>query len=133
LTRGQALLLGLGVLALGGIGWWGFQASGLEGFTPGLAASALLTLVIIGWTGSYLFRVVSGKMTYMEQRRRYRAGYDARTDAELLARFEALSSEEQDRLLREVGQENADGAASQPGDSASGEGLRPSELAPPTP
>lgn len=104
MTRGQALLLGLGVLALGGIGWWGFQASGLEGFTPGLAASALLTLLVIGWTGSYLFRVVSGKMTYMEQRRRYRATYDARTDAELLDRFAALSPEDQDRLLREVGQ-----------------------------
>ncbi|MEB3318357.1 MAG: DUF3007 family protein [Cyanobacteriota bacterium] len=104
MTRGQALLLGLGVLAFGGIGWLGFQASGLEGFTPGLAASALLTLVVLAWTGSYLFRVVSGKMTYMEQRRRYRATYDARTDAELLARFDALSPEEQDRLLREVGQ-----------------------------
>jgi hypothetical protein len=104
MTRGQALLLGLGVLALGGIGWWGFEASGLEGFTPGLAASALLTLVVMGWTGSYLWRVVRGKMTYMEQRRRYRASYDARTDAELLARFEALSPEEQEKLLRDVGQ-----------------------------
>jgi hypothetical protein len=103
-TRGQAFLLGLGVLALGGVGWWGFRFSGLEGFTPGLAASALLTLLVIAWTGTYLFRVVSGKMTYMEQRRRYRAIYDARTDAELLARFDALSSEEQERLLREVGQ-----------------------------
>lgn len=113
MTRGQALLLGLGVLALGGVGWWGFQASGLEGFTPGLAASALLTLVVIAWTGSYLFRVVSGKMTYMEQRRRYRATYDARTDAELLARFDSLSPEEQERLLREVGQFTPDGGAAQ--------------------
>lgn len=121
MTRAQALLLGLGVLALGGIGWWGFQASGLEGFTPGLAASALLTLVVIAWTGSYLFRVVSGKMTYMEQRRRYRALYDAQTDAELLARFDALSPEEQERLLRDVGQL-----------SGNGEGLRPSEPAPPS-
>jgi hypothetical protein len=133
LTRGQALLLGLGVLALGGIGWWGFQASGLEGFTPGLAASALLTLVVIGWTGSYLFRVVSGKMTYMEQRRRYRATYDARTDAELLARFEALSPEEQEALLREVGQVKGTGEGSPSGDSGTGEGATAGELAPPTP
>jgi hypothetical protein len=104
MTRGQALLLGLGVLALGAVGWWGFQASGLEGFTPGLAASALLTLLVVGWTGSYLWRVVSGKMTYMEQRRRYRATYDALTDDALLARFEALSPEEQEQLLRDVGQ-----------------------------
>ncbi len=122
MTRGQALLLGLGVLALGGGGWWGFHASGLEGFTPGLAASALLTLVVIAWTGSYLFRVVSGKMTYMEQRRRYRATYDARTDAELLARFEALNPEEQQRLLQEVGQADTNDA-----------GAPQSPASPPTP
>jgi hypothetical protein len=103
-TRGQALLVGVAVLALGGGGYWAFQAGGLEGFSPGVAASALLMLVVLGWTGSYLFRVVSGNMTYMEQRRRYRAGYDARTDAELLARFDALSPEEQAKLLEEVGQ-----------------------------
>ena len=114
MTRGQALLLGLGVLALGGVGWWGFQASGLEGFTPGLAASALLTLVVIAWTGSYLFRVVSGKMTYMEQRRRYRATYDARTDEELLARFDALPPDEQAKLLKEVGQLPVDQQATSP-------------------
>ena len=117
MTRGQALLVGLGVLALGGLGWWGFQATGLEGFGPGLAASALLTLVVIAWTGSYLFRVVSGKMTYMEQRRRYRASYDASTDAALLARFDALSPEEQERLLREVGQFASDGAEAPPRES----------------
>ena len=114
MTRGQALLLGLGMFALGGLGWWGFQASGLEGFTPGLAASALLTLVVLGWTGSYLFRVVGGKMTYMEQRRRYRVIYDARTDTELQARFDALSPEEQERLLRDMGQLTPDSEAVPP-------------------
>jgi hypothetical protein len=43
-------------------------------------------------------------MTYMEQRRRYRDVYDAATDAELQKRFEALTPEEQEALLREVGQ-----------------------------
>lgn len=104
MTRGQALLLGLGVLVLGGAGYWVFQATGMDGFTPGIAASALLMVVVVGWTSSYLFRVVTGKMTYMEQRRRYRATYDAQTDAELLARFDALNPEEQARLLKEVGQ-----------------------------
>ncbi|MFI0403112.1 MAG: DUF3007 family protein [Cyanobium sp.] len=104
MTRGQALLLGLGVLVLGGAGYWVFQATGMDGFTPGIAASALLMVVVVGWTSSYLFRVVTGKMTYMEQRRRYRATYDAQTDAELLARFDAMSPAEQARLLKEVGQ-----------------------------
>ena len=43
-------------------------------------------------------------MTYMEQRRQYRAGYDAFTDDVLQARFDALSPEEQQKLLAEVGQ-----------------------------
>jgi hypothetical protein len=51
-------------------------------------------------------------MTYMEQRRRYRATYDAQTDAELLARFDALNPEEQARLLKEVGQLPAEPAPS---------------------
>jgi hypothetical protein len=103
-TRGAVLLAGLVVFGLGGGGYLLFQWGGFDGFTPGIAASALLMVIVLVWTGSYLFRVVSGRMTYMEQRRRYRAAYDAATDAELQARFEALSPEEQRRLLAEVGQ-----------------------------
>ena len=80
MTRAQAILLGLVVFAIGGAGYWVFRSSGLEGFSPGIAASALLMLVVLGWTASYLLRVVGGKMTYMEHRRRYRAAYDAVTD-----------------------------------------------------
>lgn len=104
MTRGRVLLAGLAVFVIGGGGYLAFRQGGLDGFTPGIAASALLMLVVVGWTGSYLFRVVTGRMTYMEQRRRYRQAYDAITDAELLARFEALSPEEQLRLLTDVGQ-----------------------------
>lgn len=104
MTRGAVLLAGIAVFALGGAGYVAFQAGGFEGFSPGIAASGLLMVVVLAWTGSYLFRVVSGRMTYMEQRRRYRAAYDAATDAELQERFEALSPEEQLRLLAEVGQ-----------------------------
>lgn len=104
MTRGSVLLAGLAVFALGGAGYLAFRWGGFDGFSPGIAASALLMVVVLVWTGSYLFRVVSGQMTYMEQRRRYRTAYDAATDAELMARFEALSPEQQQRLLAEVGQ-----------------------------
>jgi len=39
----------------------------------------------------------------MEQRRQYRAAYDSLTDEELQRRFDALSPEEQQRLLQEIG------------------------------
>ncbi|APD49018.1 DUF3007 family protein [Synechococcus sp. CS-602] len=106
MTRGQSLLLGLGVFALGGVGYWGFQAAGMEEVSAGIAAEAVLILVVVGWTGSYLFRVVTGKMSFMEQRRQYRAGYDALTEEQLQKEFDALSPGEQEKLLREIGQLN---------------------------
>ena len=103
MTRGRVLLIGLAVLALGGLGSIGFRAAGLEGFSAGIAAQALLVMIVIIWTGSYLFRVVTGNMTFMEQRRRYRAVYDEQTSQDLEARFDALSEAEQQALLRRIG------------------------------
>jgi hypothetical protein len=101
-TRGQALLLGLLLLGLGAAGYGLFEASGFEAPSAGIATAVLLLLLVVGWTASYLVRVVSGRMTFSEQRRIYRAGYDAQTDAELLARFEALPEQDQARLLAEL-------------------------------
>lgn len=102
MTRGQALLLGLAALGLGAAGYGLFQAGGLGEFSAGIATSVVLLLVVVGWVFTYLVRVVTGQMTFSEQRRRYRAAYDAITDKELLARFEALPPEEQERLLAEL-------------------------------
>lgn len=105
MTRGKVLLIGLGVLLLGGVGYVGFDAAGLEGFSAGIAAQAVLVLIVVVWTSSYLFRVVTGQMTYMEQRRRYREVYDEQETQDLEARFESLSPEEQQQLLRKIGME----------------------------
>ena len=47
-------------------------------------------------------------MTYMQQRRTYREAYDTLTNEQLQAKFDALSPEEQERLLLETGQLEAD-------------------------
>ncbi|MEN9767236.1 MAG: hypothetical protein RLZZ32_1196 [Cyanobacteriota bacterium] len=104
ITRGKALLAGLAIFGIGGLGYVSFQAAGFEGFSAGIAAQAVLVVIVLAWTGSYLLRVVTGNMTYMEQRRRFRAVYDAATDEELQERFAALPPDEQERLLRELGQ-----------------------------
>ena len=101
MTRGKVLLIGLIVLLLGGVGYVGFDALGLKGFSAGIAAQSLLVLIVVVWTGSYLFRVVSGQMTYMEQRRRYREVYDEQEAEDLQKRFDALPAEEQQALPRE--------------------------------
>lgn len=103
MTRAGVLKLGLGLLLTGGLGYWLFQALGLEGFSAGIAAEALLVVVVVVWTSSYLFRVVTGRMTYMQQRRRYREVYDEQEIQDLDARFEALSPDEQQALLRKIG------------------------------
>ena len=103
MTRGKVLLIGLAVLLLGGVGYVGFDAAGLEVFSAGIAAQAVLVLIVVIWTSSYLFRVVTGQMTYMQQRRRYREVYDEQEIQDLDARFEALSPDEQQALLRKIG------------------------------
>ena len=63
----------------------------------------MLVVIVVVWTSSYLFRVVTGQMTYMNQRRRYREVYDKEEAEALQARFDALSEEEQQELLRKIG------------------------------
>tara|TARA_B100000073_G_scaffold232175_1_gene193976 strand:- start:26 stop:364 length:339 start_codon:yes stop_codon:yes gene_type:complete len=105
LTRAGVLKLGLGLLLAGGMGYWLFEALGLEGFSAGIAAEALLVVVVVIWTSSYLFRVVTGRMTYMQQRRRYRSGYDELTSQQLQDRFDAMTPEQQQELMASISEE----------------------------
>ena len=102
MTRARVLLIGLIILGLGGVGYVGFSAVGLEGFSAGIAAQSLLVLIVLVWTGSYLFRVITGQMTFMEQRRRYRDVYDEKARIDLEERFDALPETEQQDLLRRL-------------------------------
>ncbi len=104
MTRGKALILGLAIFGLGAGGYGLFQLAGFGEASAGIAAEAVLIVIVIGWIGSYLFRVVTGNMTYMQQRRDYRSRYEAATDDELQKQFDALPAAEQERLLRELGQ-----------------------------
>ena len=111
MTRAGVLKLGLGLLAAGGLGYWLFEALGLEGFSAGIAAEALLVVVVVVWTSSYLFRVMTGRMTYMQQRRRYRSEYDQLTAQQLQERFDALSPEEQEALMASISADPTESAA----------------------
>ena len=84
---------------------------GLKGFSAGIAAEALLVVVVVVWTSSYLFRVVTGRMTYMQQRRRYRSEYDQLTAQQLQERFDALSPEEQEALMASISEGSTEPAA----------------------
>ena len=105
MTRAGVLKLGLGLLMAGGLGYWLFEALGLEGFSAGIAAEAILVVVVVVWTSSYLFRVVTGRMTYMQQRRRYRSEYDQLTAQQLQERFDAMTPEQQQALMASIAEE----------------------------
>ena len=93
------------------MGYWLFEALGLEGFSAGIAAEALLVVVVVIWTSSYLFRVVTGRMTYMQQRRRYRSGYDQLTAQQLQERFDAMTPEQQQALMASISEEETSQAS----------------------
>ena len=102
MTRAKVLQLGLGLFVLGAFGYWGFQLLGFKDFSAGIASEAVLISLVFIWLGTYLFRVVRGKMTFMEQRKRYIREFEDLTTSKLQERFEAMSEEEQIKLLQEI-------------------------------
>ncbi len=102
MTRGNVLQIGLFILLLGAIGYGCFRFIGLEAASAGIAAEAILIFIVIGWTCSYLLRVVTGKMTFNEQRKRYRDVYEKVTAAELQSKFESMTEDQQRAFLEEL-------------------------------
>ena len=100
MTRAQVFQIGLIVFVLGGLGYEVFQLLGFESISAGIATQSILILIIFAWTASYLFRVFSGNMTFMEQRKRYRAAYEKLTDEKIREKFEAMTDEEKIELLK---------------------------------
>ena len=106
LTRANVIQLGLVVFLIGAILYGGFRFFGFDSASAGISAEALLILVVFAWTGSYLLRVVTGKMTFIEQRKRYREAYEQLTSVELKKRFDLMSEQEQKRLIEELEMES---------------------------
>ena len=87
MTRAKVFQIGFIVFLLGGFGYEIFQFLGLESISAGIATQLILILIIFAWTFSYLYRVFSGNMTFMEQRKRYREAYEKVTDKKILEKF----------------------------------------------
>lgn len=66
----------------------------------GIYVSVAMTLAMVGWTLSYIFRVANKDMTYVKQLKNYE-------DAVLAKRLEELEAEEVEALLEEVEKEGA--------------------------
>lgn len=99
MRRIDAIGIGIGVFAAGGIAYLILQAIGFESADAGIWSQVLLVASLVGWLLSYLFRVLTQSMTYNQQVKEYE-------DAVLQKRLEEMTPEELAELQAEVEQEN---------------------------
>lgn len=83
-----------------------FVFYGLDVAKAGIASQSVLVVLLLIWVLSYFLRVVTGKMTFMEQRKRYRSEYQQITDRELEAKFDSMSNEDKIRFFKELEKDN---------------------------
>ena len=102
MTKGKVIQIGLFITLIGLISYYVAPQLGIDNFTATTLSSCFLILIVITWVASYIFRVVNGKMTFMEQRKRYRKKYEKVVNDKLETKFNALSKEEQQKLMDDL-------------------------------
>ena len=102
MTNGKVLQIGIFVTLLGFFSFELAPQIGIDNFTASTISSCILILIVITWVSSYVYRVVNGKMTFMEQRKRYRKEYEKVVNDKLEIKFNALSKEEQEKLMEDL-------------------------------
>ena len=102
MTKGQVVQIGLLISLLGLLSYKLAPQFGIDKFTASTISNFILIVIVIAWVSSYVFRVVNGKMTFMEQRKRYRKEYEKIINDKLESKFNLLSKEEQKKLLEDL-------------------------------
>ena len=102
MTKGKVIQVGIFISLIGLISYRLAPQIGMDNLTANTISSCILILIVITWTSTYVYRVVSGKMTFMEQRKRYRKEYEKVVNDKLEKKFNALSKEEQEKLMEDL-------------------------------
>ena len=102
MTKGKVIQIGLFISLIGLISYKFAPQIGIDNITATTFSSFILILIVIAWVTSYVSRVVNGKMTFMEQRKRYRKEYEKVVNDKLENKFNALSKEEQEKLMEDL-------------------------------
>ena len=102
MTKGKVVQIGIFVTLLGLFSFELAPQIGIDNFTASTISSCILILIVITWVSSYVYRVVNGKMTFMEQRKRYRKEYEKVVNDKLETKFNALSKKEQQKLMEDL-------------------------------
>ena len=102
MTKGKVIQIGIFVSLIGLISYQFAPQIGIDNFTASTISSCILILIVVTWVTSYVYRVVNGKMTFMEQRKRYRKEYEKVVNDKLETKFNSLSKEEQEKLMEDL-------------------------------
>ncbi len=102
MTKGKVIQIGIFVSLIGLISYQFAPQIGIDNFTASTISSCILILIVVTWVTSYVYRVVNGKMTFMEQRKRYRKEYEKVVSDKLETKFNTLSKEEQQKLMEDL-------------------------------
>ena len=102
MTNGKVIQIGIFVSLIGLISYNFAPQFGVDNFTATTISSFILILIVTTWVTSYVYRVVNGKMTFMEQRKRYRKEYEKIVNDKLENKFNSLSKEEQEKLMEDL-------------------------------
>ena len=102
MTKGKVIQIGFFISLIGLISYKLAPQIGIDNFTTTTLSSCILILIVITWVTSYVYRVVNGKMTFMEQRKRYRKDYEKVVNDKLETKFNSLSKEEQQELMEDL-------------------------------
>ena len=102
MTKGKVIQICIFVSLIGLISYKFTPQIGIENLTATTISSCILILIVVTWVTSYVYRVVNGKMTFMEQRRRYRKEYEKVVNDKLETKFNSSSKEEQERLMEDL-------------------------------
>ncbi len=98
MRRIDALGIALAIFIGGGIIYLVLDTAGMSGISAGIWTQTLLVVGIIGWSITYLLRVVTKNMTYNQQLKDYE-------EAVLQKRLEEMSPEELAKLQEEIEKE----------------------------
>ena len=102
MTKGKVVQIGLLITLLGTLIYQLGPQFGIDNFTASTISNFVLIVIVITWVSTYVLRVFNGKMTFMEQRKRYRKEYEKIVNDKLESKFNLLSREEQERLMEDL-------------------------------
>ncbi len=95
MRRIDVIGIGLGIFVAGGVIYLFLQLAGFDELSAGIWSQVILVAGLVGWTMTYLFRVLSQKMTYNQQIKDYE-------DAVLQKRLEEMTPEQLEQLQKEI-------------------------------